>query len=340
MIEIKDIAGLSKPLTRLIEVISDGIGAVSRSHLIRRNADADAHRIKTIAAALREVSDDHNLPATYKASDVELAVQPNNRSLILVDEAPAVRAQRRVSFQEERKQANVEAITSVAAEELALEQDVPDERPDEDWINRFFRYAEDVSSEQMRVLWGRILAGEVGRPGSFSLKTLDFVRSLTKQDANLLELFAKVALEAHGRDLVACHDKDWLAEIYSIFPASHFGAAELGVLYPTDLSLRIFSEPSMEREFFFSGSLMLRVERGSIAEQLHLPVWTFTQVGKELLKLTPQEGNRAYLENLGRYFKAQGGQCSVAEVVAKDPNGVISFRNEVPVQDPPLPPGN
>ncbi len=43
MFEIKDVAGLSEPLKRLIEVIAEGVGGVSRSLLTRKNADAKAY---------------------------------------------------------------------------------------------------------------------------------------------------------------------------------------------------------------------------------------------------------------------------------------------------------
>jgi len=41
--KISDLTGLSKPLTRLIEVIASGIGAVSRPYFIKREADAHAY---------------------------------------------------------------------------------------------------------------------------------------------------------------------------------------------------------------------------------------------------------------------------------------------------------
>lgn len=56
--------------------------------------------------------------------------------------------------------------------------------PDEDWMNSFMRNAEDASSERLQDLFGRILAGEVLRPGAFSLTTLRAVRELDQQAAN------------------------------------------------------------------------------------------------------------------------------------------------------------
>ena len=52
--DIKDLAGLSEPLKKLIEVVSQGIGALSRPYLIRKTADAKAYEIKTITQAVRD----------------------------------------------------------------------------------------------------------------------------------------------------------------------------------------------------------------------------------------------------------------------------------------------
>lgn len=66
MIELKDLAGLSKPLTRLIEVISSGIGAVSQPYLTKKNSEAKAHEIRVISAALKGVAEQYGLPVIYK----------------------------------------------------------------------------------------------------------------------------------------------------------------------------------------------------------------------------------------------------------------------------------
>ena len=52
--EIKDLAGISEPLKRLIEVIAEGIGAISRPYLTKKNAEAKAYEIQLIANAISE----------------------------------------------------------------------------------------------------------------------------------------------------------------------------------------------------------------------------------------------------------------------------------------------
>lgn len=65
--------------------------------------------------------------------------------------------------------------------------------PDDDWLNVFERYVEDASSERLQGLWGKVLAGEIRRPGRFSTRTLRFLSEFSQADALTFESFAKSA---------------------------------------------------------------------------------------------------------------------------------------------------
>lgn len=96
--------------------------------------------------------------------------------------------------QSERKLANKEAVVIEALENLRETppnseeggEDTPSEL-NEDWLNFFESYAEKASTENMRKLWGRILSGEIRRPGSFSFTTLRVASELDKETAGLFQ---------------------------------------------------------------------------------------------------------------------------------------------------------
>jgi hypothetical protein len=90
--------------------------------------------------------------------------------------------------EEKRKLENRAAAVKVAIDEInesspeASYQDAKSEIED-DWLNLFSRLAEDKSSEELQSLFGKILAGEIKRPGSFSLRTIQLLGTLSKKDA-------------------------------------------------------------------------------------------------------------------------------------------------------------
>src|SRR5438309_2106892 len=107
MINIHDLAGLSKPLTRLIEVVSKGVGAGSSPYLIRRLAGARAHEIKTITDALQEVNQKTGLPVVYRSGDIEIWQKPDDNTLILSEKTIDNRSTSRREFQDRKKQAKL-----------------------------------------------------------------------------------------------------------------------------------------------------------------------------------------------------------------------------------------
>ncbi|MBF6058012.1 DUF2806 domain-containing protein [Thiomicrorhabdus heinhorstiae] len=324
--EIKDLAGLSQPLTKLIEVVSSGIGAVSQPYLIAKNAEAKVKEIQAISDALHEVAEKHHLPVTYNNGQVEIWQKPEDKTLVLESSSSSERAALRADYQERKRQRNIESVTAAAAIELANADDVPNEELDEDWITRFFNSAQDVSSEQMQELWGKILAGEIKKPGQYSLKTLDFLKNLTKKDASQIEKVCKLALRYHHMSFIGINDKKWLEDQRAIVPGDHFALGELGVLYPTDLRIRMFRTPDVEEDYLLHGSFILSLKRGEIKSEISLPMWKFTVIGTELLSLLPPSDDLEYLRVIGKFFVSQNGKATLGMVNEHLPNGQINFK--------------
>lgn len=325
--EIKDIAGLSQPLTRLIEVLSQGIGAVARPYLIKKNASAKAEAVKTISSALGEVAEKHNLPVIYKEEGIEIWQKPEDSTLRLESFPVAERIEARVDFQERKRQHNVESIAAAAAAELLNEEVVPEQTPDEDWISRFFASAQDVSSEQMQELWGRILAGEIKKPGSFSLRTLDFVRNLTKQDAALIEKLSNLAFTHGTTAMIPVFDDGWLEKERSIYPMHHFIMGELGALYPSDLTFRQFLTEEANKAVLTSGHFILILEKEPPISEVAIQVWKFTQVGQEVISLVAPDGDKALVDKLAKHYARHGVSVQVGEIVERLANEQIRYNN-------------
>ncbi len=110
--------------------------------------------------------------------------------------------EQRVRFQEEKRQRNISAIVDQAAAQLP-DREIEDHEPDHDWTARFFNEAQDVSSEEMQILWARVLSGEVERPGSTSIRTLGILRNLNRANASLFRRLcsACVSLQLNQADV-------------------------------------------------------------------------------------------------------------------------------------------
>lgn len=85
-----------------------------------------------------------------------------------------------------QKLENVEEIVSKAKKQFAPDEQVSEEPVEKDWMSRFLDIAEEISDKDLQDIWGRILAGEIKKPKSYSLRTLEVMRNMSKEEASLV----------------------------------------------------------------------------------------------------------------------------------------------------------
>lgn len=84
-----------------------------------------------------------------------------------------------------RKQLNRQAVAAIAIEELR--SDPPPKTtigPSDDWMNKFQRFAEDASSEEIQALWARVLASEIRRPGTVPTRAFRLIDEVDPEVAD------------------------------------------------------------------------------------------------------------------------------------------------------------
>lgn len=188
---------------------------------------------------------------------------------------------------EYRKQINREAVATAMVEDMRehvaspdeVNAEVPRTDLDEDWLNVFERYAEDASSERLQGLWGRVLAGELRKPGRFSTRTLRFLSEFSQADALTFESFAKCAFaDAAPKALVMPPDgKDIRQLIYLESHGLIQGASGGGLQ-------RMMTFTDRGHAFMFEDNLCI-VFKGEPNSIVSHEVLALTPLGQELLTL-------------------------------------------------------
>lgn len=184
---------LSVPaLEKLVDYTASGIGSVAGPMIApwkaRKEAEARMITATGDATALRIQAD-----AQAKAREALLPQDTNVTGALDISHV----INQRVQFQEEKRQANIESVVRQAAEQLG-DKHVADSEPDHDWTARFFSEVQDVSSSEMQLLWARVLAGQVEREGSTSVRTLQVLRNLDRSTANLFRTFCSMCVFVPG----------------------------------------------------------------------------------------------------------------------------------------------
>ena len=186
-----------KAFEKLVDYVASGIGSVAGSMLAPWRAKREAQAKQIAAEGDAKVL---HIQAEAQAKAREILVSRESDVTGELEIANAV--EQRIQFQEKKRQINIASVVDQAAIELG-NKEVENKEPDHDWTARFFNNVQDVSSEEMRFLWAKVLAGEVERKGSTSIRTLEILKNLDQDTARLFRKFcsACVFLIAVGKGI-------------------------------------------------------------------------------------------------------------------------------------------
>jgi hypothetical protein len=270
--DIKDLVGLEKPTTKLIEVVSDAVGVVYTDTI---GVNAEVRRKLKIAEAEQKIQ--------LMKSDTDNEI--------------VIRTQQRLAVQEVKRQINIEEIVSGAVEHLP--ESVTDEKPTEEWTAAFFNIAQDISSEEIQILWSKILAGEVSKPGSYSMRTLDTLKMLSKNEA---ETFIKLNSFVFGNYVVFKLGSDTstlnpFGFTYAQWKLMH----EAGLVNPEETLRIIVRTPT---SVFVNGGKSVRFT-SDIDKEMPLQIKQLTATGSELSRIIDVPPNEKYLEALKEHYTKQ-----------------------------------
>lgn len=125
---------------------------------------------------------------------VEYGVQQLGASPDLAERAFHAHFRRILASQENKDQVLLEAQNDLR--ENPAKEDVPGKMSDQ-FFNVFEPFAEAASTDDLRQLFGRVLAGEIRKPGTFSSKVLRVVGELDAHTAHLFDRLCADSCDGH-----------------------------------------------------------------------------------------------------------------------------------------------
>ncbi len=286
-----------KPLEKLIEVISSGIGTVYKPRAIRKEADAKAYEIEIIERA--------KFKAVAEGKEIEVNTLD--------------RIQERFIHKETKRQQNIDNVSQIAEEQLSQETDVSEEPVNEDWATRFFNIVQDVSDEEMQKLWGRILAGEVKEPKSYSLRTLELLKNLSKKEAEVFTLVSTLAISSSNSPFILRGSGNDILDKYGFTFEHRLLLTELGILQAETNITRNFRTLEVDNILFLnSGKYLIKTIKLANTPENRLPILRFSKIGEELLKLVSSEVNDNYIKEFAQILIGYNLDVEYAYIIKKE----------------------
>lgn len=223
------------------------------------------------------------------------------------------------SAREVQRFVNLQRI-AIHAEEQARhlgDDEISDEAVDPDWLNRWRENAQDVSAEHMQKVWARILAEEVKVPGSYSMGTLEFLRTLSKTDALKIAAIGPYVIA----DAQIYRDQPFLDRKGVLF-SDLLELQEMGVLSGVEaigLTLSLGSTiPETFQVILPFNNKGLFIVRQAIQPALQLNVYRVTKLGREILRLGDYKADDDYCKYVGSQIKAKGFTVKYGDYIQLD----------------------
>lgn len=287
LINLKDV---SKPIVALIDALKRGVGVLYEPTRIRRLAKAKADEILILAGA------------ELKKNEIFSAVQNRVGQAIPSDQLTEIVS--RIVSKEVKRQENIDEIVQVALIDLEKKKDIPEAKPDTDWLTRFFDIAESVSDDELRNTWGKILSQEIQSPGSCSLRTLSTISNLSKKEAELFSSLGNYIFDSCDRKFLLNSDDDILGVDI------HYGditlLMECGLIKENgDISFSYSSDKSnIEKFAFIYQDLAIIIELGVGIDKLEIPIYELTTAGAEIYRIMNMEKDMTLLEKAANILRS------------------------------------
>ena len=273
------------PISKLISTVSAGIGKMYEPRHKRKMADATAYEINAIGEAMRNVAD---MPIVYNQDGVAINSEDFNRLM--------QRAGTRLVLQETIKQHNIESVVDNAYEMLEKEERCSAEPVEQGWINRFFDSVADISDEDLQQLWGKVLAGEIKQPNSYSLRTLETLKNLSKYEAELFNKISPYIVNMDGSLFVTSNTE--LLKKHGITYGEIMQLDECGLMNSAGLvSLNPKVSDSQCVAIYNSSKIALICGLDSNIITVSIGEFGLTRAGKELFQLLDATPNDEFIHD-------------------------------------------
>lgn len=223
-----------------------------------------------------------------------------------------------------REQHNREEVARKAVEYLE-HAPVPEtnDGPSDDWMDIFEDYASKASSDSIRDMFARVLAGEIRKPGEFSRATLHFVAIMDVTIARLIERIAPYVVDNNfiPKELISneINYGEWLA------------LQEAGFITFSAGNLSLTQWPNSDNLIYYRmGKNVVRFEAKNSTE-FKIPSVKLTSPAQQILSTLDTKYKIHEMAKLLWVYEPKTIQVGELH---QEPDGQMFARNMVFVQEP------
>ncbi len=297
--DIKENSGI---FTKLLDIIASGIGTLYEPTKIKKEAKAKSYELQIMAEAQQladKIKADTEAYRIGVLSDavrhnLDLPIDMKSDGTIQIDVKDTnelvKRARIRIAKQELTKQYNIECVCenaydylkTVVSEEENIIDDYEDTDPiDASWSSDFFKCAAEISDKDLQRIWGKLLTREVRSPQSYSLRTLQVLRYLSKNEALLFQSICSFVI---NHEFIFLTNE--ICRKFGIKYSDILKLEECNLIHATFKQIKVAN--------LYNDSLYMHVAMNDSDSKIEIKVIKLAEAGKQLLGIVDFQKNNEY----------------------------------------------
>ncbi len=274
--------------------------------LITGAADVPVAYLESKAAEIRSLSAAKQKVDTTTIKLVAKSIEGDQQ---LIDRAVSCYAGRLIKEQGYR-----EKIAKIAVDELKVNPPKEDSAKsvDEDWLNNVFDITKNISSEELQTIWGKLIAGEIKQPGSYSIRALHTLKTLSQREAMLFERACSLATQDGHILKINNH----LSESFNLTFGDFLELGAAGLTQESTSLNVTYNGPFLIGEYAFVWSK-------ENTKDIQFSCWKMSPIGIEIKKLVKHTTREDYVNTIAEYIHKMGYKIHVL----KDGRPVLTNEN-------------
>ena len=175
-------------------------------------------------------------------------------------------------------------------------QDVNHVETDQGWIDDCMEGASKTYNDDLKQYFAKLLAGEIKNPGRYSKRAIQFLRSISQNDAVKIRNMCQYVMYSYSHDdaIILRYKKSE----YSYNETSFL--MELRLIDSSSFVVKQYrSQEDNNQGFFIHGNVgfFMNIKK----KEYDLPIYSFTELGKEILSIIDNvDVNLDYLKNFSK----------------------------------------
>jgi Protein of unknown function (DUF2806) len=280
---------------KLIDKIADATGVLYEPRKIKKLAKAEAD-----AAIDRAKAETHLTVERVKAAAIGETIKIENQ---IENFELQRRASQRLLQEEVKKQENLEDIMEKTIP--LLKEGSKPEKIDDDWLMNYVDKAKLISDDEMKTLWAKILAGEANNPNSFSKRTVNFLGSMDKIDAEIFNAVCRYSAIFIGNPTLFFYGENPIYNDLTFSRLTHLDS--IGLIKYDNITTFSLTESTGAKQIGFSyfekGFSITFKDLGN--PNINIGSAMFTQLGLEIFQLCKIEPVLGFADFLFGKLKEQ-----------------------------------